>query len=120
MTTAKAKQRLTLDAIRDADDIERREMQIPEWGGTIELKALTKGEHQEARFASTKRGQIDADLLEINLLCAGVVDPVLTKEDAGILKRKNAGVLERIMREILKLSKLDADAVSETDRRFRD
>lgn len=117
---AKSKQRLTLDQIREADDIERKELPVPEWGGTIEIKSLTKGEHQECRAKSMKKGQVDADLLEINLLVAGVADPTLSKEDAGILQRKNAGVVERIMREILKLSKLDADAVSETDRSFRD
>lgn len=115
---ATAKKRLTLEQIWGADDLEHKELAIPEWGGTIEIKALSKGEHQEARLKSMKRGEISPDLLEINLLCAGVVDPQLTPEHAGQLKRKNAGVIERIIGEVLKLSKLDGGAAAEADRSF--
>lgn len=120
MTAAKAKPRLTLEQIWEADDLKHEVLDVPEWGGTIEIKPLTKGEHQDARRRSIKRNEIDPDLLELNLLVAGVVEPKLSLEDGERLKRKNAGVIERILRDILRLSGLDATAVTEADRRFRD
>lgn len=117
---SKAKPRLTLEQIWEADDLKHETVDVPEWGGTIEIKPLTKGEHQECRRKSIKRGEVDPDLLELNLLCAGVVDPKLTQEDGERLKRKNAGTIERLLRDILRISGLDQNAVSEADRRFRD
>lgn len=117
MATKKA--RLTLEQIWAADDLKHEEIDIPEWGGTVEIKPLTKGEHQECRIKSMKRGEIDPDLLELNLLCAGLVDPKLSPEDSGQLKRKNTGPIERLVKRILVISGLDPNAVSEDDRRFR-
>lgn len=115
-----AKKRLTLDQIWDADDLKHEEVDVPEWGGTIEIKPLTKGEHQECRIKSMKRGEVDPDLLELHLFCAGVVEPSFSHEDGERLKRKNAGVIERILKRILVISGFDPSAVAEDDRRFRD
>lgn len=111
---------LTLDQIAAVDDIEFVTVDVPEWKGSVKVKALTKGEHQACRTKSMKKGQVDPDLLELNLFCAGVAEPKFTTEDAGMLKRKATGPIERILKEILRVSGLDQNAVTEADQRFRD
>jgi hypothetical protein len=110
---------LTAEEIWAAPDLNEEDVEIPEWGGCVKVRALTKGQHQSARKRSSVKGMIDPDLLEVELLVLGLSVPELTRQEAARLKEKKAGVVERILGRILVISGLEETPES-LEAAFRD
>lgn len=115
-----AKKALTLDDIWAAPDVEERDLHVPEWGGTVRIKALTKGESTEAQLKATVRGEVDPTKLSYLLLAYGMVEPKVTVEEAQRFKTKRAGTVERIALAVLELSGMTAEQLKAQDKTFRD
>jgi len=120
---------LTRGQILQAEDLERREVAVPEWGGTLLVRALTGAE----------RGRIEADSLRqngrgvqfqpqsIETLRAKVVamaaieedgTPVFTLRDVEALAGKSGAVLERVFDVVAAMSGISEEAVSELTANF--
>lgn len=70
---------LTMEEILAADDTAYEEMEIPEWGGTVRLQALTLGEReqyeQELQRRKAEVGDVDAlENLRAKLIARTIVD----------------------------------------------
>ena len=91
----------SLDLIRAAQDVGTEEMDVPEWGVSVTVRGLTRG---EAR-------QLGDDPLEaeVKALSLALVDPVVSDDEAReILSGKAFSPTERVLSKILELSGLGA------------
>ena len=70
------KKYLTKEAILEAKDIELKEVEVPEWGGTVLLKPMTGKERDafETSLQNQKAGTIDTDNLRAKLASKCIVD----------------------------------------------
>jgi len=110
---------LSIEDIFAAPDLAEEVMEIPEWGGAIKIKALTKGQQQDARTRSMVAGEINADKLEMYIFIYGVAEPQFTEEHFGKLRAKSYGVIDRVLRRIMQLSGMDVWAEQRAERSFR-
>ena len=118
---------LTIDEVLDSNDLQQETLFVPEWGGEIVLRGMTRGEAFAARKAALKDGDT-ADMLvyDMMVLLHGVVEPKLTKSHFDKLKGKSAGAIERITSRIMQLSSVTAagnvsqKAVDEAEKSFRE
>lgn len=111
---------LTLDEIVNAPDTEEEELYIREWGGKVVIRSVTKTEFDNLRrIASLKqnRGRRN-EILERELILAGVVSPRLTMESYQMLRERSAGPCLRILNAIYRKSGLEDLAEEQRERRF--
>lgn len=112
---------LSRDQILEADDLETREVAVPEWGGEVIVKALS-GEERDAFELSLK--QIRGDKMEPNLANARaklvarcIVDEdgtrLFSNSDIKALGKKSAAALERVFEVAAELSGLQDGDVEE-------
>lgn len=114
---------LDRDAILAADDLPTAAIDVPEWGGTVLLRALNGEQREEVEIRIRKANSTaeSTGLKGLRALVATYVvvgedgQPLFTQKDAPALARKNAGVLERIFEFVLKtngMTKADAEALA--------
>lgn len=110
---------LSAEEVLAAPDLEERELYVPEWKGSIVLKSLTKAAHAEMRRNAIVADEFDLDLYDIQIFVHGVIEPKFTEDQAKALLEKNAGVIERVNRLIVKMSGLTPDALKSAEQFFR-
>lgn len=110
---------LTLEHILAASDLEQREVEVPEWGGSVRVKGMSKRDQQALRRAATVGGVMDPDRLELLLLVHGLAEPALTVEQAEQLAGKSAAGFDRVLKEIMALNGMTEQAQTEALRTFR-
>lgn len=112
---------LTRDAILQIDDLPSRDVDVPEWGGTVRVRALTGAERDafeqsivEQRGKSTKMNLTN---LRAKLVALSVVDEegkrLFTDSDAKLLGQKSALALNRVFEVSQQLSGLTPSDVEE-------
>ncbi|WP_116248171.1 hypothetical protein [Nocardiopsis sp. FIRDI 009] len=118
MTTSQKTEFLGRDAILGADDLAYATVDVPEWGGTVRIRALTGTERDrfEAEIAgNTKRLKLDNVRAKFVAKC--IVDAegntVFSTSDVAALGQKNAAVLNRVFEACQRLSGLTDDDVDE-------
>src|SRR3990167_11032160 len=91
----------TFDAIASASDLgEGHVHEVPEWGVSLKIRGLTRG---EARLLAADK--LSPEDKEASVLTCGVLDPKLEPDQARlILKEKAVGPTERLIDAILELS----------------
>jgi|TARA_Y100000310_G_scaffold320215_1_gene376411 hypothetical protein len=109
---------LTIEDIAKAPDTVTEELDVPEWGGRLVIRSLTKGQQQDARRKSMREGEISTDLLEMHVFITGVVEPAMTEEHFGMLRQKSFGVVEGITRKIMKVSGMDQASIAKAQASF--
>jgi len=103
---------LTVDQILEAQDLDEREMDVPEWGGKIKIRAITNGQRHKIRTKATRGGTIDEERMQLLLFIAGVVEPKFSEEHAGALRNKSSGVFDRVLTEIANVSHFNVNGVT--------
>jgi hypothetical protein len=99
---------LTRDQILAAEDLPRKLVEVPEWGGSVYVRHLTAQERVEwASQADAPKGHTIASLL---VLCLVDADGhhVFTKDDIPKLLEKNGVVVDRLAGEVIELNGLRA------------
>ena len=109
---------LTRDQILQANDLETRSLDVPEWGGKVRVRALT-GVERDALEASAIQGKgknRDVNLTNFRAkLCArAIVDEqgkrIFEDADIAALGRKSSGALSKVYNLAAELSGIsDAD-----------
>jgi len=110
------------DSILQAQDIETREINVPEWGGTVLVRGLTGTERDS--FEATvlqdrgKQGMVrKLDNIRAKLVARCLVDAegarLFTDGEAGLLGRKSAAVLDRLYDVAAEMSGLSDEDVEE-------
>lgn len=112
---------LTADAILTADDKSTADVDVPEWGGTVRVRALSGDERDGYEASNTiEKG----DTLERNpigtrarLVVRACIDAdgkrLFADNQAGVLGQKSAAVLDRLWDKIAELSGMTASAVDD-------
>ena len=111
---------LTTEALLAASDLPEQTVEVPEWGGSVRLRALTVGQLQDVRKRSTVKGEIDGELMDIHFLLEAMVEPRLGLDQVGALTAKNNAVVSRLVREAVILSNAGPNAVEEAAAAFRE
>jgi hypothetical protein len=103
---------LTRDAILGLDDLPREEVNIPEWGGSVYVRALTGAERDQLERMISKDSVSRA---AIAALC--VVDAkgerLFSAKDVDKLATKHGSALERIVSAALRFNTISADGLAE-------
>lgn len=114
---------LNREQILGADDLPTEELEIPEWGGTVLLKALN-GEQREEIEVRSHKAKASGDALGwkgLKTLTAtfALVDeagkPLFTAKDIAALAKKSSAALDRIFERVLSqnaMRKEDAEALA--------
>lgn len=124
---------LTREQILNTVDISIKEVQVLEWGGSVFIRQLSRGEQDtylKRQYGETKMKQDtkakQQEISAVNIyghdayLCAcGICDadgkPLFKQTDVDELKKKNGAVIGRLAVEIVKFSAMagDVEAVEE-------
>lgn len=122
---------LSAAAILACDDTQFRDEPVPEWGGTVRVRALT-GKERDAFEASNRQIRDDGTIVYLpdnqraKLVARSLIDPetgarLFTDQQINALGEKNAAVLNRLYEVAATLSGLapdsdeDAEKNSESD-----
>lgn len=111
---------LSVEDVLAKDDLPERTIEVPEWGGAVKVRAISKGVYTDIQKAATVDGQIDELKLELGLLVAGLVEPKFTPDQIGELQGKSVAAIDRIVAEVVEISGLSVRAVAAIEAAFRD
>jgi hypothetical protein len=110
--------RLTREAILSAPDITEKEVDVPEWGGSVLIRTMTKAQQVKLRREAMVDGSLSEDRLEILIFVHGVVEPQFTAEDHDTLKGKSASAMDRVLLEIYRGSGMTKEEAARIERAF--
>lgn len=118
---------LSRDQILGIQDIKVKELQVPEWNGSVFIRQLTRGEQDEYLKMQFSTTAVETDLrvrrqkvlnmsfyghdawLCVHGICDDKGTPIFTDKDLEVLKRKNGEVVGRIASEIVTFSGMAKD-----------
>ncbi|GAB3856580.1 hypothetical protein GCM10029963_53190 [Micromonospora andamanensis] len=117
---------LTRDQILTVDDSSHEDVDVPEWGGTVRVKAMTGEERDKFEAASLKGKGKNRDVnlanLRARLVAASVVDehgqPLFHPYDVVALGKKSAAALGRVYDVAQRLAGLTDEDVDELTEDF--
>lgn len=119
---ATAARRLTVSDILAANDIVEEDVAVPEWGGSVRIRAFTKAKQLELRAMATdpRTGQVDEVRLELQIFIHGVIDPVFPPVHATELREKSAGAIDRVLKRIVAISGMSGGAIASATKSAED
>ena len=85
------------------------DIEIPEWGGTVKVRAITGAEVARAKSKATNPRSQDLDEIKFNalLMVAGCVEPAFPPaSEEQLMRQIAAGPVARIAARIIELSGL--------------
>ena len=113
---------LTIDQIVKASKIETEEIEVPEWGGTVLLRGVSKRDQQmiwkEASGGSDDPTDMNTQILNKLLLQHGMVDPAVDDAAFEQLSDGYAGTLDKIVLKIMKISRFSDADLKAVQRKF--
>jgi len=108
---------LSVMDILSAADITEEVVYVPEWNGSVRIRAFTKGRQQELRgMATDHRGKLDTEKLELQLFIYGVIEPKFVPIQMTELREKSAGALDRVIKRIMAISGLSEESIAEAEK----
>lgn len=101
--------RLSFEDIMAVEDLTTQVVDVPEWGGEVEVVVFTKATQQrlvrESTVGNAAGGtQLDTDLLEKKMVQFGLADPALSEAQVDALWLKNAKSVQAILQAILEVN----------------
>lgn len=114
-------QYLTKEQILTAQDIQREEVDVPEWGGKVLVQGLT-GQERDAFEASMIKGkgknaEVNLANLRAKLVARSVINAdgqrLFTDDEIPVLAKKSAAALDRVYSVAQRLSGISAEDVEE-------
>ena len=97
---------LTTEQILESVNLDEIEVEVKEWGGSVKIKPLTKGEQQRIRESCMVDGEIDNNKLEMQLFIGGVIEPKFTEDQIPALRELNANAIDKVLTKIMAVSGL--------------
>lgn len=110
---------LSRDAILAAQDLQREQVDVPEWGGAVLVSAMTGAQRDawEQAIAGGPGGKVDLANVRARLVAACLVDeggtPLFSAADLAALGAKSAAALERCVKVAQRLNRLTDDALEQ-------
>lgn len=110
---------LTVADILGAADLQEGTVDVPEWGGKVRIRQMTKATQANLRKQATVAGEVDSDRLEVLMFINCVVEPQFDAEEHyEALRGKSGAAIDRVNKAILGLNGMSKEAVTEADRSF--
>lgn len=117
---------LSKDQILAAEDTSFEDVAVPEWGGTVRVKALSGAERdqfeQSVMQRKGKRFEVNARNMRAKLVAVSVVDEdgnrLFADADVEALGKKSAAALDRVFTVAQRLSGLTDEDVAELEENF--
>jgi hypothetical protein len=112
---------VTTDEVETVDDLEERDVPVPEWGEGkgVRIKALSQKQRGDIRQRSMVRNQINDDLYALHQLVESVIVPKFTVDQVAMLKEKSARAIDRITEAINDVNGLNEAAMAALEAMFR-
>lgn len=88
---------LTPEQVLSAKDAEEVTIPVPEWGGSVRMRQIARGDHVDALEAAMKGDELDGKLADLYILAATMVEPKFSRDEILQLNQKNAGVVETLI-----------------------
>lgn len=105
---------LSRSGILDAPDLEHQDVDVPAWGGTVRVRAMTGRERDDLRVVMVDNRDV-ISVVTANLLAVTLVDEngarLFLPEDVERLRGKDALTLDNLFAVAMRLNKMDKDAV---------
>lgn len=107
------------EQIINANDLDTKEVEVPEWGGVVLLKAMSGKERDsfEASLQGKEPGSINLDNARAKLASKCIVDEngkrIFNDKEIEILGRKSAAALDRIFTEAKKMNGIGDEDIAE-------
>lgn len=103
---------LSRDAILAAKDVTMEVVEIPEWGGSVNVRVMTAGDRDAFEAEVQGRGmERIRSRLAIRTVCDDAGQPLFTLEDEAKLSEKSAAALSRIFNVAARINHLLPDDV---------
>lgn len=114
-------QLLTAEAILEADDLETRKVEVPEWGGHVIVRALSRRTVLETLDEVTdhENGTVDQAKWTMLLVLRGIHEPRLTEDRFEQLNAKHSAPIKRIAEAVKDVSGLGDRAFLDGIARFQ-
>ena len=114
---------LTKETILSANDVEIKEVEVPEWGGVVCVRGMTARERQRYEESlQGKKGQINTRNALEKLVVLCIVDKdgnrLFTNDDIAALSKKSAKALMRVATVATELSGLTKEDMEEMVENF--
>jgi len=116
---------LSKDDILNCDDVDKVEIDVPEWNGKVHIRVLTGaqlGEFQALCMRAREDPKHYKDLLVCLAslsLCDESGNRLIPEGQRGALALKSGAALKRIFDAAIDLNKIDEDAVDELEKNSR-
>lgn len=107
---------LTKDAIFSAEDIRTRDVEVPEWGGSVRVRTMTGSDRQSfyAAMSHNEKHNLPDNMME-RLIIATVIDeqgnPLFVPSDIPKLAKKSAVALNRVFEVASELNGLTSKSI---------
>lgn len=109
---------LSAEDILAWEDLVDESVFVPEWGGTVKVRGLTRAQVYQMQKDATVGKNTDAQRADMLLLVMGIIEPKFTEDQGAALMQKSAGATQRILDAIMRLSGMGGDAAAAADRSF--
>lgn len=119
-TVTEAVKMLSAEEILAADDRPEMVVEVPEWGGSVKIKALSLGQFRDVQEKAEDGVEQDEHKLAIAMLKEGLVEPKLSDEQAEKLYDKAIPAVTKVLTAIAELSDVDPATVKAAEARFPD
>ena len=119
---------LSRDQILQANDVQIRELEVPEWGGTVFVRGMTGRERDKFEQSCVEQKGRDTRVNMKNarakLVALCTVDEncrrLFSDDDIPLLAHKSAKALDRIFAMAMELSGIDKEDMNELTKNFDD
>lgn len=116
------------DQILNAEDVSFEDVDVPEWGGVVRIRALTARERDafEALIVRVEGKEIirDRSNASAKLLAMTAIDEegnlIFSQADVTALGNKSAEAMQRAVKVAMRLSGLSEEAAAEATENFTD
>jgi hypothetical protein len=117
---------LTRDQIRAATDVTFEEVSVPEWGGSVRVKALSGAERDayEASLTQQKGKKVRMNMQNVRARLARLAcvdeagQPIFQPSDEHWLGQKSAAALDRVFDVAMRLAGMRAEDIEELTENF--
>jgi hypothetical protein len=109
----------SVDDILAADDQTLKIVDVPEWGCSVKVKAITLAEQDEIdEQCEGEDGNVDFKKQSTLMLVYGIAEPKFTLDQATALRAKNVHAVLRIVKAVNKINAADPGAIEAIEATF--
>lgn len=112
---------LSRDAILELNDRTTKDVDVPEWGGTVTIREWGLPERAMFSEAMEGRGSGEKSLSDVMALCVvlsvvdGNGDRIFQEKDVPLISRKSGKAVERIFAAATSLNRLSAREIKDVE-----